>query len=196
MKAIYFGAGLDTRPLINLDDVKEFIYIDCQPYSEFGNIRSGNLDEDGYDYYERPNFINKIITEFKKVGFNLKTNIFDTLYFSNSNDTIVKYYINISIPDDINLIFDELDYFDYLIVAGYHPSYKIMNYIDPNKKVNFVGFYDTYYGNSEFEFEDNIISKLYSEKVFRNNFLKFYYFDINNELKVFNDWKYFSKNLN
>lgn len=38
MKAIYFGAGLDTRPLINLDDVKEFIYIDCQPYSEFGNI--------------------------------------------------------------------------------------------------------------------------------------------------------------
>ena len=35
-KAVYIGAGTDLVPVIVIDDIKEFIYIDSQPFSEFG----------------------------------------------------------------------------------------------------------------------------------------------------------------
>ena len=40
MKAVYVGAGLDTRPIEHFKEIKLFYYIDGQPNSEFGILQS------------------------------------------------------------------------------------------------------------------------------------------------------------
>ena len=36
MKAIYIGSGWDVNPIVFLNHIKDWVYIDCKPFSEFG----------------------------------------------------------------------------------------------------------------------------------------------------------------
>lgn len=50
-KLLYIGSGLDIEPIIHFNDVKEFIFIDTLPRSEFdGFIVDGSLF---YDIFYR-----------------------------------------------------------------------------------------------------------------------------------------------
>jgi hypothetical protein len=187
MKAVYVGAGTDTRPLKTLKNVSEFIYIDCQPYSEFGMMRTKFKNKYDYNGFERPRFINQVISKFRKAGFRLLRNILDIIYFSNNENVIIKYYVNISIPENIDLVSHELEDFQYLIVAGHDPHSKILDFV--NNKVIIVGYSGTYYGNEECEHDDTFLYKLYNNIYFRKNkFRYFIYFDKNNKKKQIFNW--------
>ena len=60
MKVLYIGAGTDITPLQTLTFIKHFIFIDGQPFSEFGIQQCGIIcksDEYGeYDGFSRPRF--------------------------------------------------------------------------------------------------------------------------------------------
>ena len=42
MIALYVGAGCDVRPLRTLPSTTQFVYVDGQPFSEFGTTRCPN----------------------------------------------------------------------------------------------------------------------------------------------------------
>ena len=72
-KALYIGAGIDTRPFQICDWITKFYCVDGQPHSEFGTLLSGNIYKDGYDEYARPNFITELEEEYLKNDFILNS---------------------------------------------------------------------------------------------------------------------------
>ena len=71
-KAVYIGAGLDLKIIKKLDFIKKFVFIDSQPFSEFGKLqRVYNYD---YYYYFQNIFLSHIFPCFfrKNNGFHRK----------------------------------------------------------------------------------------------------------------------------
>lgn len=68
-KLLYIGAGLDFTPVIHFSQVREFVFIDAQPRSEFdGIICEGSLF---YDGFYRHKFIDLLVKNAAKFGFEL-----------------------------------------------------------------------------------------------------------------------------
>lgn len=68
-KLLYIGTGLDFKPVVHFGQVKEFVFIDTQPRSEFdGNIYNGSLFFDGF---YRHKFIDLLVKNAAKFGFEL-----------------------------------------------------------------------------------------------------------------------------
>lgn len=68
-KLLYIGTGLDFLPVIHFSQVREFVFIDTQPRSEFdGDIYNGSLFFDGF--YRRK-FIDLLVKNAAKFGFEL-----------------------------------------------------------------------------------------------------------------------------
>jgi hypothetical protein len=68
-KLLYIGAGLDFSPVIHFSQVREFVFIDTQPRSEFdGHIYDGSLFFDGF---YRHKFIDLLVKNAAKFGFEL-----------------------------------------------------------------------------------------------------------------------------
>lgn len=68
-KFLYIGSGLDIEPIVHFCDVKEFVFIDTLPRSEFdGYIFNGSLF---YDGFYRHKFIDLLIEKISKYGFEL-----------------------------------------------------------------------------------------------------------------------------
>ena len=59
-KALYIGAGIDTKPFQLCDWITKFYCVDGQPHSEFGTLLSGRICKGGDDGYARPNFIKEV----------------------------------------------------------------------------------------------------------------------------------------
>ena len=153
MKAVYVGAGVDLRPVNNFKNIKTFYYIDCQPFSEFGVMRSkewkggqwtGKFDNG----FSRPNFIprlDKTMTEnnmkLVKIEDNVRT-------YTNGNQTI-HYYTNTSMPEHYEDIKDVIKDFNVLIVAGHDPH---GIFLDATKNIKqFIGYENTSYFNDKYD---------------------------------------------
>lgn len=68
-KLLYIGAGLDFKPSIHFNQVKEFVFIDTQPRSKFdGVIHNRSLFFDGF---YRHKFIDLLVKNAAKYGFEL-----------------------------------------------------------------------------------------------------------------------------
>lgn len=68
-KLLYIGSGIDFEPIVHFSKVKEFIFIDTLPRSEFdGYVFNGSLF---YDEFYRHKFIDLMITNANKYGFEL-----------------------------------------------------------------------------------------------------------------------------
>jgi len=66
---LYIGAGLDFTPVIHFNQVKEFVFIDTQPRTQFdGIVRDGSLFFDGF---YRHKFIDLLVKNAAKYGFEL-----------------------------------------------------------------------------------------------------------------------------
>lgn len=191
MKAVYVGAGIDTRPLIDLSNkVKIFHYIDSLPFSLYG-IRS-KYNEHNKNIYSRPNFIPKLDDKLNKIGFQL-TSETDHLRIYIHNDIILFYHINTSIPEHIHLISNHIHNYDILIVAGHHPH---MNIIFPTqKKIHLIGYYGTSFHNPLEEnetiiYEYDIIEELYKNTI-NTSFQKYTYIDNKLIHHTFDTWNEF-----
>lgn len=66
-KLLYIGSGLDIEPVVHFSKIKEFVFVDTLPRSEFdGHIYDGSLFFDGF---YRHKFIDLLIDDANKYGF-------------------------------------------------------------------------------------------------------------------------------
>lgn len=156
-KILYIGTGLHVEPVIDFSEVKDFIFIDTQPRSEFDDCHVF-FDKRMY----KKNFILNLIKKFKILNFELvetivldkkfkKTylSIIQKIYYkpSNINPTIlyfvnkktnqtVKYYVSTNIKINYHKLLDfDLSSSDTLLISGHFPDDKLLNYIDKPKKL-------------------------------------------------------------
>lgn len=187
MKAVYVGAGLDTRPIEHFKEIKLFYYIDGQPNSEFGVMQSGIIRSDGSDGFSRPNFIPKLNHNMKEVGLEL-VNVYDNLRIYSNNDQMVYYYTNTSIPEHYEYLKDKINNFDTLIVIGHDPDSIFLN--ATSKDIHFIGSQGTCYLNDEFESENSVVYKMHNCDL-ETKFHKFSFLSKCNRINEFDTWDKF-----
>jgi hypothetical protein len=137
-KAIYIGAGIDIVPVLLFDTIDEYIYIDSQPFSEFGTqtyivktntAKHVSRDERFFNDFSRGNFMENLINVMKQNYFIMVEKNNDFLLFKNNKKTI-KYYYSCAFPEYITKeIKDELKDCNVLILVGHDPHKDILKYI-------------------------------------------------------------------
>ena len=175
-KALYVGAGTDTTPITSLKHINEFIFIDCQPFSEFG-VLVHKCDPRWCNEvcigYSRPRFIKEIVNKMKKIGMNYKKISDNELKFTNEIQTVT-YFVNTSIPEHIDRISVRIKDFDNLIVMGHDPDSIVLKYT--NKNLTLWGNTETVYSkcyDDIGECKNNLCFRMNREKSIRNRFLHF-----------------------
>jgi hypothetical protein len=193
-KALYIGAGTDTRPLQSCEWITNFYCVDGQPNSEFGALLSGNIYEGGYDGYSRPNFIKDLEAEYLKGEFVLTgQNMDEQRFYINNKKQIVRYYTNTAIPNHHYRLREWCKDIDTLIVAGHDPDSIFLKYIA--HRLDFVGFEGTYYGDQENDNQNGIIARLHRNEI--NHYFKSYIYIHNDGRKlIFALWEDFMSYYN
>lgn len=138
-KAVYIGAGLDIVPVLLNENIKDFIYIDSQPTSEFGMLGFVNKK------FFRKNFLESLKNIMHNNNFKLKINENNCLkYFNEDTNQTINYYINTPFPEklDDNLI-EQIKECDVIICIGHDPDKKILEYI--KHPFSFIGSTHTCY---------------------------------------------------
>ena len=179
-KILYLGTWHHIQPVRDFPLVKEFIFIDTQPRSEWDN-QSFHIG------FYKNSFFDDLIHKCSCFGFKLKlTDVIDPNYYKSIftikqrfyyylwnvlphhinptmlefvNETTgqsIKYYISTNIQYTMtpNLQKD-IEEADALLVSGYHPNIKLLEYF--TKPKIFIGYSGTCYDADE---DDNIISLL------------------------------------
>lgn len=142
-KAIYIGAGLDILPALLFPSIKEFIFIDSQPFSEFGthayHIESEKfistlnvLKKDQFEnLFSRPTFMPTLEKVMNQNNFQQSKSTPDYILYQNqiTNQTI-KYYYSFSFPEYLDeSILNEIKSCNTIIVCGHHPNKVVLEYI-------------------------------------------------------------------
>jgi hypothetical protein len=136
-KAVYIGAGIDIIPVLMLSTIKEFIYIDSQPFSEHGTMTYSDTFETKHvekeerftNLFSRPNFIPILRSVFKQNDFTIVNETADFILFNRKKQT-VKYYYSCAFPEYVDeQIRQDLIDCDTLILCGYDPNKIILDYI-------------------------------------------------------------------
>jgi hypothetical protein len=137
-KAIYIGAGIDIVPVLLFDTIDQYIYIDSQPFSEFGTqtyiiktntAKHVSRNERFFNDFSRGNFMENLINVMKQNYFRMVEKNDDFLLFKNDKKTI-KYYYSCAFPEHITEeMKDELKDCNVLILIGHDPHKNILKYI-------------------------------------------------------------------
>jgi hypothetical protein len=137
-KAVYIGAGIDIVPVLLFDTIDEYIYIDSQPFSEFGTqtyivktntAKHVSRNERFFNDFSRGNFMENLINVMKQNYFRMVEKNDDFLLFKNDKKTI-KYYYSCAFPEHITEeMKDELKDCNVLILIGHDPHKNILKYI-------------------------------------------------------------------
>jgi hypothetical protein len=203
MKAVYIGAGTDLSPIQKLTHIKDFVYIDGQPFSEFGT-RSHKCDPSFCSKdcigFSRPSFLKRLKDKMEKINMNYKKISDNEIEFTNETQRVT-YFINTAIPDHIERVKDRINNFDNLIVVGHIPDSIILNYT--TKPLVFWGNTNTSYTTSKHDekyAEERVLLcyRMHRELPIKQ---KFYNFNLIKEtgLMCFTNWSTFvsyTTNLN
>jgi len=187
MKAVYVGAGLDTRPIEHFKEIKLFYYIDGQPNSEFGILQSETIMENGLNAYYRPQFISNLDNNMTNIGLTL-INVYGNLRIYSNNDQMVYYYTNSAIPEHYEHLKNKIQNFDTLIVKGHDPDSIFLD--ATSNKIHFIGSQGTCYSNDEFENDNSIIYKMHNCDL-KTKFHKFSFLSKCNRINEFDTWDKF-----
>ena len=124
--AFYPGAGLDIFPPIMFRSIKNWIFVDSQPKSEFG--------ADEYEGFERPKFIEQLKQIMKQNDFQLKFIHGDIYTFYNlEHEQIIQYETNTIFPDSLQQHHYQTDT---LVLCGFDLGDQTINFI--NKYSNII----------------------------------------------------------
>ena len=187
-KILYLGTWNHIQPVRDFPFVKEFIFIDTQPRSEFD-------DKSFYQGFYKDNFYDNLIHKCNCFGFHLKSEeVLDSTYYKSIftlwqriyyslwnilpqhiNPTLltffnertrqtIKYYISTNIEYNMTIsLQQDIEEADALVVSGYNPNIKLLEYFTKSKI--FIGYSNTCYDlnkDKDKEEEDNsIISVLH-----------------------------------
>ena len=162
-KILYTGAGLHTEIINHFKDVKEFVFIDSQPRTEYG-----------YRYYYKPfyrDIYDKLINKLENDNFKLYdkiqlTNNFEEinkphlestkLCFKNTNNIKLNYYISTSMPYDYydnEILQNEIKECDTLIISGHYPHFIFIE--DIKKPFDLILYSNTFYIKDLDKIEDD-----------------------------------------
>ena len=194
-KAIYIGAGLDIIPALLFPSLKEFIFIDSQPFSEFGthtyHIEGENhisthdvLKKDRFEnLFSRPQFMPSLEKVMNQNNFHQSESTSDFILYKNqiTNQTI-KYYYSCSFPEYLdNDIIHEIKSCNTIIVCGHHPNKVVLDLIQ--SPTYLIGNNRTHYGYDldEDDSEKNLIKLILDNPSLIN---KYY------SIKLIEDYEY------
>jgi len=162
--ACYIGAGVDLIPVIIYQNIKEFIYIDSQPFSEHGTASYNEITNEYISYNKkedrhenalsRPTFMSRLFMIMSQIHFKLiESN--DNFWLFKNNDRTVKYYYSCSFPEyiDDNII-NDIKKCNTIILCGYDPNKIVFDYLQ--KPTYLIGNNHTVY--KQIEYEDNDVS--------------------------------------
>ena len=167
-KALYLGPLYNIRPTKDFPNIKEFIYVDTHPRSEFDNnsFHQGFYKTQFYD-----NLIHKchcfgfvlvktieLDPNYYKKIFSLKQRLYYTfwdiipqyigptlLLFENKmTQQVLKYYISTNILYNMcPELKEDIEESDALIVSGYQPNIKLLDYFtSPKTFIRYTGIRD------------------------------------------------------
>jgi hypothetical protein len=153
-KAVYIGAGLDIIPILVLDDVKEFIYIDSQPFSEFGTMTYNDKIDTVtyvkdrthifYNSFSRNDFISRLKKLIEQNNIKIINENNSYLEFQTKANQKIKYYYSYSFPEHLDdALKTELKTCNTIVMAGFDPNKEIFNYLQ--KPTYFIGGCHTCY---------------------------------------------------
>jgi hypothetical protein len=139
-QAIYIGAGHDIIPVLVLRDIKKFIYIDSQPFSEHGTgvytkeYRCESATLKTRDKYENDNlfgrsdFIDRFKQLMKQNNFTLQYESKYCITYENDHQQIIKYHLSCSFPEFLtDEIRADINECNTIIMCGYFPDKSILS---------------------------------------------------------------------
>jgi hypothetical protein len=208
MTLVYIGCGTDFDLLSELKQIKNFIYIDSQPKSEYGYI------EFDTGYFHRKNYMTNFSENIDKsfIKVNLAPSYPD-VYLNFVTDQTLYHYYNLPFPwtnkifqsiitkDDIKKLINLLGSTTHLVIKGYNPDTKIFKYFN-NNQITLITDKNTYYPPlaSNILLEKNIypedVNKVTSDLYLNTNNLQkrikeILYFDnkiLLNKFKTYNEF--------
>ena len=123
--AFYPGAGTDVSPLAMFREIKEWIYTDSQPNSEFGDLKFNGCN--------RPRFIGLLTQNMKQNDFELKSINGDTYTFYNKEyEQQVIYETNSVFPRDVQQRHYDCDSF---VMCGFDMEDHTIDFINRFKHI-------------------------------------------------------------
>lgn len=175
MTLVYIGCGTDFDLLSKLPQIKEFVYIDSQPKSEFGYIE--------YDtgYFHRKNYMKNFSENIDK-SF-IKVNLipsYPNIYFNFSTDQTLYHYYSLPFPwtsrifqysitkDDIKKLKNLLGNTTHLVIKGYSPSTKIFKYFNKNQ-ITLITDKNTYYPSNINKLDSEDLDKVTTDLFLNTN---------------------------
>ena len=180
-KAIYIGAGLDILPVIQNNDILDWILVDSQPSSEFGIDRK--------KCYSRPKFISNLKNVMIEKDFICQSENKNLLVFENLNFCQrIRYFINTAIPEEYEKIKDATNNWNHLVIKGFWPDKIVLS--NSSKNITLIGDKNTSYIYEGHEDEINtVIEEIYLNKIKFQNYKiydnkKFYNFKSLSELNL------------
>ena len=185
MIALYIGEGDDLGIIKVIKDIKKLNFCDCQKFSEFG--KDVHLREDGTNGFSRPNFIPNLKKNAQKENIILISEETSKLVF-NYNDQKIIYFVNTSIPEDIDIIKEEIHDFDNLIVMGHDPHSIVLDYT--SNQICFWGIKIQFINDNDDYEAKHMIYRPNREKKLLNRFNNFNLINNKNILK-FDNWNKF-----
>ena len=204
MTAVYVGAGQDMRPVNDFKHIHTFYYMDGQPNSEFGVMRSKEWKDGQWtgkftNGFSRPYFIPELDKTMLKINMKL-VNVKNNLRTYTNGKQTVHYYTNTAMPEHYDNMKKIINKFDTLIVAGHDPDSIFLN--ATKNKIHFIGYENTSYVNDAFDPNDptyiNEYVENYNSAVYRlhndniqQKFSKFSYVENNKNICDFNHWNDF-----
>lgn len=188
---LYIGAGTDIRRALCVCNRKRMILVDCQPYSEYGKLLSGKTRLDGTDMYSRPKFPRHVANALRKHGFTKTASRTDDVWVcTREGGPELIYYMNTSVPEDLNVLKPALAEVDTLYVAGHWPHATILDAL-PKVPLYFWGAEGTSYSNARDEDYYTVVCALHADPAVRDRFTRFGLFARNGDKLEFSTWNEF-----
>lgn len=200
MTLVYIGCGTDFDLLSELKQIKNFIYIDSQPKSEYGYI------EFDTGFFHRKNYMKNFSENIDKsfIKVNLVPSYPDVYLNFVTNQTLYHYY-NLPFPwnnkifqssitkYDIKKLINLLGNTTHLVIKGYNPCTKIFKYFN-NNQITLITDKNTYYPplESNVLLEPNI-QNIYTEDV--NKVTSDLYLNTNNLQNRIKEILYFNNKI-
>ena len=188
-KAIYIGANIDIEPILLYKNIKNWVLVDSQPFSEFGIDRRKG--------FERNYFIPELLKVMEKNNFTISKHVKDKyfIFINNKTNQNIKYHINCGIPEEYNKIKDDIKDWDVLVNIGFDPDKIILNECNKEKDLLFVGSKNCVYNHKNIELTEEDMNTVVSSlnKNQKNTFNIFKKFEMINkkEIKKFNNFNDF-----
>lgn len=182
--AVYIGCGTDFEPVSDLSSVSNFVYIDSQPLTSYGDLYQSFVSKNQYEFYNKT-YMSKFASAAQNAGFKKISldGVYPDVYKNFNTNQQVCHYYSLCFPftsfkqnvmagrEDIIKLIGLLNHVSHLVVRGYVPTCNIFRYF--LRPVVFVGYDDTCYVEnlaSILPYERNKITVMLQQNQYREKF--------------------------